>query len=371
MKRKWHGIAAMLTLSTMMTAGCSISGKAASKTVTLSDNVKLESALDESHLLITHEAMIPIDIKADYTGFKGERLYFNQHNATYLYDVESKNEEKLMDVPFTLISENEERAISYVNEKFYVHDFQSGTKTFIGNGSEEWSTYFGDAVGATVIQVINTSEVFRVEKTVLKTEQKFSWDIDEIFDSNGMAINSFQSSEEGIYIAGNSLKEGYGLYHLLDNGEVRKLSSLEGIDSMNRFQFLNEQTIIFNDVYKGKSGIYTLNLSTGDVTQLVAGGKDKEGIWVPFYKLSPDQSKIIFDTPVQVGKEFKTNVYVAEFVEGQLSKPTILMQNADLYAVISMTGYWSDDSSTAYISTTVPGNDTINAIEVYSIQSDK
>ncbi|MFC5603662.1 TolB family protein [Sporosarcina koreensis] len=370
MKRKWHGLG-ILTLSGMMAAGCSLSGEAASKTVTLSENVKLESALDESHLLITHEATIPIEIPSDYTGFKGNQLYFNQHNATYLYDVESKDEKKVMEAPFYLLSENEQRALSHVNEKFYVHDLQNGTKKFVGEGTEEWSTFFGDSKGSTVIQVKNTSEGFTVEKTVLETEQKFSWDIDELFDSNGMAINTFQSSEEGIYIAGNSLKEGYGLYHLLDNGEVKQVSSLEGISSMGSFQFLDEQTIIFNEEYNGKTGIYTLNLSTGNVTQLVAGGKDKEGIWVPFYKLSPDKSKILFDTPVQVGKEYKTNVYVAEFVEGQLSKPTLLMQNADLYAVISMTGYWSDDSSTAYISTTAPGNDTIDAIEVYSIQSEK
>lgn len=373
MKRKWRGLA-MLSLGTMLAAGCSIAGEAASKTVTLSDNVLLESALDESHLLITHEATIPIDSKADYTGFKGKRLYFNQHNATYRYDVETKKEEKVMDAPFTFISENEKRAISNVNGKFHVHDFQSGTKTFIGNGGGKWSTYFGDAEGASVIQVIYTSEEFTVEKTVVETNQRFSWDIDEIYDSknsNGMAFTSIQSSEEGIYITGDFIKEGYGLYHLLDNGEVKKISSLEGIDSMDRLQFLNEETIIFNDVYKGKSGIYTLDLSTGEVNQLVAGGKDKEGEWVPFYKLSPDHSKILFDTPVQVGELYKTNVYVAEFVEGKLTKPTLLMQNAELFAVISETGYWSDDSSTAYISTTVPGNDMIDAVEVYSIQSNK
>ncbi|WP_342536066.1 hypothetical protein [Sporosarcina sp. FSL K6-3508] len=370
MKRKWHGIA-VLTLSSMLAAGCSLSGEAAPKTVTLSDNVKLESALDENHLLITHKATFPIEITADYTGFKGNQLYFNQHNAMYKYDVESKKKEKVMGTPFTSISDDEQRAISHVNEKFYVHDFQNGTKKFIGNATEEWSTYFGDAKGSSVIQVKDTSENFTVEKTVLENDQKFSWDIDEVFDSNGIAINSFQSSEEGIYIAGNSLKEGYGLYHLLDNGDVKKLSSLEGVNSMARFQFLDEQTIIFNDEYKGKSGIYTLNLSTGDVTQLVAGGEDKEGIWVPFYKLSPDKSKILFDTPVQVGKEYKTNVYVAEFVEGKLTKPALLMQNAELFAVISETGYWSDDSSKAYISTTVPGNDKIDAIEVFKIELDK
>ncbi|WP_339252458.1 hypothetical protein NSQ43_01505 [Sporosarcina sp. FSL W8-0480] len=373
MKRKWYGLA-LLAVSSMMAAGCSISGEAASKTVTLSNNVKLESALDDSQLLIKHEATIPIEIKADYTGFKGNQLYFNQHDATYLYDVESKNQKKVMSAPFYMLSEDEHRALSHVNEKFYVHDLQNGTKKLIGEGPDEYLTYFGDSIGSKVIQVNYTSEEFSVEKTVLETDQKYSWDMNELFDtsgSNGLTLNTFQSSDEGIYIVGKSIKEGFGLYHLLDNGDVEQVSSLEGITSMDRFQFLDEQTIIFNDEYKGKTGIYTLNLSTGDVTQLVAGGKDKEGIWVPFYKLSPDKSKILFDTPVQVGKEYKTNVYVAEFVEGQLSKPTLLMQNADLYAVISMTGYWSDDSSTAYISTTVPGNDTINAIEVYSIQSDK
>ncbi|WP_153730870.1 TolB-like translocation protein [Sporosarcina obsidiansis] len=372
MKRKWHGIA-VLTLSSMLATGCTLTGEATPKTVTLSDNVKFESAFEENNLIITHKASYPIEFKTDYTGFKGNQLYFNKKNATYLYDIESEKTDKLVDAPFYLLSEDGQRALSRDKDKFYVYDFKNDTQQFIGKGSEsaEYRMYFGDPEGSTVIQVLDDNNGFRVEKTVLETKQKFSWNLGELIDLNGFAINTALASNEGIYIVGESFQDGYGLYHLLENGDMKQLSSLDGINSMDHFEFLDENTIIYNDNYKGKSGIFTLDLTTGNVTQLVAGGEDKEGIWVPFYKLSPDQSKILFDTPVQVGKEYKTNVYVAEFVEGKLTKPTLLMQNAELYAVISMTGYWSDDSNTAYISTTIPGEETIHTVEAFSIIKDQ
>ena len=370
MKRKWQGIA-VLTISSMIAAGCTLNGDASSKTVTISEDVKLESALTDGSIIAKHDGSIPIDVEVNYTGFKGNNLFYNQNKATYHLDLETMKKEKIADEPFYLLSENGKRALSLVNEKFYVLDFQTNTKQFIGTGSEEYMTYFGDEEGSTVIQIIDKESDMVIEKTNLATEQKTSWTISDMFEWDGLSISSFQTSSNGVYIVGNSLQEGYGFYHLTENGEMEQLSPLEKIDSIDRYHFLDEETIIFNDTYNGKSGIYTLNLKTEQVTQLVAGGEDEEGIWIPFYKLSPDKSKILFDAPVQVGKEYKTNVYIAELVNGKVSNPSLIMQNADLYAVISHTGYWSQDSNTVYISTTIPGKETIDTIEVFQVQSDK
>ena len=58
-------------------------------------------------------------------------------------------------------------------------------------------------------------------------------------------------------------------------------------------------------------------------------------------------------------------------MNGKISNPSLIMQNADLFAVISYTGYWSQDSNTVFISTSIPGEETIDTIEVFQIQSDK
>ncbi|MDI2586572.1 hypothetical protein OR571_05345 [Psychrobacillus sp. NEAU-3TGS] len=370
MKRKWQGIA-VLTISSLIATGCTLNGDASTKTVTISEDVKLESALTDGSIIAKHDGSIPIDVKVNYPGFKGNNIFYNQNKATYHLDLKTMKKEKIADKPFYLLSENGNRALSLVNEEFYVLDFQTNTKQFIGTGSEEYLTYFGDEEGSTVIQIIHKKSDIVLEKTNLSTNQKTSWTISDMFEWDGLSISSFQTSSNGIYIVGKSLEEGYGFYHLTDNREIEQLSPLEKIDSMDRYHFLDEETIIFNDIYNGKSGIYTLNLKTEQVTQLVAGGEDEEGIWVPFYKLSPDKNKILFDAPVQVGKEYKTNVYVAELINGKVSNPSLIMQNADLYAVISYTGYWSQDSNTVFISTTIPGEETIDTVEVFQVQSDK
>ena len=154
MKRKWQGIA-VLTLSSMIAAGCTINGEATSKTVTISEDVKLESALTDGSIIAKHDGSIPIDVEVNYTGFKGNNLFYNQNKATYHLDLETMKKEKIADEPFYLLSENGKRALSLVNEKFYVLDFQTNTKQFIGTGSEEYMTYFGDEEGSTVIQIIH------------------------------------------------------------------------------------------------------------------------------------------------------------------------------------------------------------------------
>lgn len=369
MKRKWQGILALMISSTIA-AGCSLKADATPKTVTISEDVKLESSLTDSNIIAAHEGSIPIDEKVQYTGFKGNQLYFNEKKATYQLDLTTMKKEKVADKPFYLLSEDGKQALSLVDEKFYVLDFEKQTKLFIGNGSNEYETYFGDEEGSTVIQVIRKKDKLIVEKTNLSTEEKTAWTITDIFEWDSLLASTFQTSSTGLYVVGKSIKEGFGFYHVTESGEIEQLSLLENIDSIDGYQFIDEETIIFNDSYKGKTGVYTLNLTTEQVTQLVAGGEDEEGIWTPFYKLSPDKTKMLFDTPVQVGDGYKGNVYIAELAKGQISNPSLIMQNADLYAVISYTGYWSEDSNSVFISTTAPGNETIDTVEVFQINTD-
>ena len=102
MKRKWQGIA-VLTISSMIAAGCTLNGNASSKTVTISEDVKLESALTDGSIIAKHEDSIPIDVEVNYTGFKGNNLFYNQNKTTYHLDLETMKKEKIADEPFYLI----------------------------------------------------------------------------------------------------------------------------------------------------------------------------------------------------------------------------------------------------------------------------
>ncbi|MDQ0155744.1 hypothetical protein [Robertmurraya andreesenii] len=285
-----------------------------------------------------------------------------------MIDARTLAETKLAEKPFFAISENGNRALSLVNEKVYVLDFESGTEKLIGNGTETYEYYFADAVGKEVIHVESGEEivvhVIRVDSSEVNT-----WKMKDWFETNNFTLTSIKKDDEGIYVAAESKEDGYGLYHLDYNGNIKTISTLENIDSLDTYDFIGTDKIIFNDIYKGNSGIFMIDLASDEVTQLVEGGKDEEGIWVPFYKLSPDHSKILFDTPVQVGNEYKTNVYMAELVNDKLENTVRILENAELYAVISYTGAWSSDSQTAYISTsTKPGDSMINTIEVFSLK---
>lgn len=59
---------------------------------------------------------------------------------------------------------------------------------------------------------------------------------------------------------------------------------------------------------------------------------------------------------------------MAEFVDDQLVNTVRIMENADLNAVIMLSGHWSADSTTAYVSTYTPGIEFIDPIEVFTIQ---
>ena len=366
MKRKYLGIAA-LTVASILVAGCSLSGEANTpKTTTINEDVQLESSLADSTLDVAHQSTIPVTENADYRGFRGENIYYNNNGATHLLNINTQETTKLADEEFYALSDNGNRALSQIDDEIYVLDFATKSKNLIGEGSEH-DFYFADASGQEVINLIY-SEKPKVHVINVDSSEVNTWDLTNIFELDHFELNSIQKDEDGIYIVGDSIENGYGLFHLNYAGEMKTISNLTNIDSMDQFDFIDSTKIIFNDTYKGKTGIYLLDLQSDKVTQLVAGGKSDEGIWTPFYNLSPDNSKILFDTPVQVGNKYKSNVYMAEFVNNQLVNTVRIMEQADIGSVIMDSGHWSTDSKTAYISTSKPGSSIIDASEVFTIQ---
>ncbi|MFJ7949906.1 TolB family protein [Lysinibacillus sp. NPDC096418] len=369
MKRKYLGIT-VLTIACIMVAGCSLSGEAnTQKTVTINDDVQLDSSLADSNLAIVHTSTIPVTEKADFKGFRDEHIYYTKNGAINTLHLPTQVESKLSDQEFFALSENGNRALSRIDDQMYVLDFTTKTEKLIEEGSEEY-LYFADDEGKEIFYVEFRDE-FKIHVINVDSSEVRTWDLTNIFKLDNFELNSIKKDEDGIYIVGDSIENGYGLYHLNNAGEIKTISNLTNIDSMYQFEFIDSTNIIFNDTYKGKTGIYLLNLESNEVTQFVAGGKDDEGVWTPFYKLSPDKSKILFDTPVQVGNDYKSNVYMAELVNNQLVNTVRIMENAELGAVIMLSGHWSQDSKTAYISTFKPcktGNTFIDTVEIFTIQ---
>ncbi|MFJ7735397.1 TolB family protein [Lysinibacillus sp. NPDC097287] len=366
MKRKYLGIAA-LTVASIMAAGCSLSGEAnTQETVTINEDVQLDSSLADSKLAVAHTSTIPVTENADFRGFRGEHIYYTKNGTTNTLNLDTQEESKLADQEFFALSENGNRALSRIDDQMYVLDFATKTEKLIEEGSEEY-LYFADDKGKEIYYV-EFRDKFQVHVINVDSSEVETWDLTNILKWDNFSLTSIKQDDEGIYVVGDSIENGFGLYHVNHDGKMKTIANLTDIESMDHYDFIDSNKIIFNDTYKGKTGIYLLNLESNEVTQLVAGGKDDEGIWTPFYKLSPDKSKILFDTPVQVGDEYKGNVYMAELVNDQLVNTVRIMEQAELGSVIMNSGHWSSDSKTAYISTSKPRSMIIDAIEVFTIQ---
>lgn len=366
MNGKWKGIL-VLTFAGIMMAGCTLQGDAETqKTIIINEDVQLESSLADSKLEISQEK-VKVEKNANYTNLRGNKLYFNENETTNVFDVATKENRKLADRSFYSISESGDRALSIDGEKIYAIDLHTGKEQLVGEGDESQYT-FADHKGDDIVHIYGESD-HMVELINLETNDVKSWDLRESFKLNDFSLMSVYKAKEGIYVLANSQDDGQGVYLVEDNGNVTPVVTMTENDStFTDFYVLQNGSMIFNGMYKDKSGVFLLDQASSQIQQLVAGGKDEEGIWVPFYKLSPDESKILFDTPVQVEGGYKTNVYMAELINGKLVNTIRILENADLYAVISLTSSWSDDSKTAYVATSIDHSEAVDSIEVFHVK---
>lgn len=373
MKRKIQGFT-MLAIVTVFAAGYAIQSKAdTEKTVIITEDVRLESSLSDSAIGVSHEGTIPVEIPisetSNYTGFLGNQIIFNRDGVTNQVSIPELEESEIGAREFNEVSENGKRALSRDGAQVYVMDLESGTEKEIGSGAEMDEYYFADAEGNEVIHISQTSSKIQVQVIEVDSLKIASWDLTHQFELDSLVLSNVHRDTDGIYVTGTSVERGFGLYHLNLDGEMKTVSTLPDVDEgLESYDFIESNKIIFNHTYKGKSGIYLMDLLSNEATQLVAGGEDVEGIWTPFYKLSPDKEKLLFDTPVQVGDGYKTNIYMAEIIDGKLANEVQIMGNADLYAVISLAGAWSADSKTAYVGTTTAADKFIDAVEIFTIQ---
>ncbi|MGM7681154.1 hypothetical protein ACSVDA_03270 [Cytobacillus sp. Hm23] len=366
----------VLVLISIFSVGCSLQGTA-QETITdheqiviINDDVQLESALADSTLDVTRQQNIEVEEELNYDWFRGSKFYYYDKGLFKTLATTTKQEKSITDQEIIALSKDGNRALSYKGEDIYVHNLINGEKKFLKKKTPE-NAYFADSEGDSVIDVIFDfdNSILEVNLIHVESNETVTWDASKSFTLEGFSANSIKKAPDGIYVDGNSLKEGPGIFKINKDGEVTPVLSLPNSpDHISNYDFLQNDRMIFDGIYEGKSGVFILDQKTNHVELLVAGGKSSEGIWTPSYNISPDEQKIMFDTPVQIGDEFKTNVYMAELQNDKLTNTTRIMENADLYAVISKSGYWSEDSNIAFIATVDKENEGRTPIAVFNIK---
>lgn len=370
----------------LFTVGCSVQ-KEAEKTVIVTEDVERESSLADSSLKITRLDDVLGQENGLYEGFRkgfwGEEIYYSEDNQFFVFDVKTGTEKMLIDEDnkeFFRVSASADYALSYERKtldkesldiEIAVHNLKNG-KTFpLTHGFLDEATYdFANAEGneiASFNDKTNTVTLENVETNKVKTWNMNGFDYTSAF--------YVKKVENDLFLLASSEKDGYGVYQLKDQGKIEHITHISGIGAglhPLEVNFLKNNTMLFNGQVDTKSGVFLLDLATGHLEALVPEGVDIEDEWpsFPAYNLSPDESKIIFSTSVQVGDAYKSNVYIGEIADGKLVNTIKMLEHTDLYAgtPISGSGSWSKDSKTVYIETVGENEMNLETIAVFEVE---
>lgn len=359
-KNKWTAAAALI-LASGLTTGCSLNGEAqAQQTTVMNDDVQLDSLLADSTLQLTRKEDFVIDQAISYRHVMGiyqNKLYYDEDSTIHTLDLQTKEitklaekekidlEEHLPAKEMFTFSADGIKILLQEDDNVYVQNIINEEKKLVAKGAAKdffFLDHHGNDVGTmdsdTNLRVIDTA-----------ANDTSSYDLSHLEITS---ISVVKKVGNNVYLHVHTQKDGVMIYKIPSKGKPEVLLAFSGEkDTLATFDVLQNGDIIFAGSYDGKGGIYYFDSNKNEVKQLISGGTDSEGDWIPFYQLSPDEQKIMFDMPVHVQEEYKSNVYMAELKDKQLTNSTIIMEKADLPAVISLTGFWSSDSNIAYVIT--------------------
>lgn len=363
-----------LAFVSLFTIGCSVQEEA-EKTVIVTEDVEKESSLADSSLKITRLEDI-VGQEDNYDGFRqgfwGEKTYYSEDNNFFVYDVKTGTKELLIeDQEVFRVSASANYALSYKgnepkDSEVAVHNLQNGKIDSLTLGSLNDASYdFANAEGNEVVSVNDSTKT--VSLMNLETNKEKTWNM-KGFDH----VSAYYVKKVGneLFLIASSEKDGYGVYQLKDQGKVDHVTRILGVDLPPlEVAFLKNNTALFNGRIDGKHGIYLLDFATGHMEELVPRGISTEGKRFPFpaFSLSPDESKVMFNTFVQVGEDYKSNVYIGELVGGKLLDTVKILDDINLYSGSPLSGSWREDSKMAYIDTWVydaMNSETITVFEV-------
>ncbi|TFD94479.1 hypothetical protein [Jeotgalibacillus sp. R-1-5s-1] len=361
-----------LVAASLVTAGCAMSS-AAQETVTVKEDIKTESMLTDQTLAFTHEQTFDTEFfTEEFYSFHGTSTFFSDGNKMIRVDTETGNHTEVSDKPFFKVSRDGKMALSIEDELLFLADLESGEDTLIGTLGEEGlidQPYFSGGESHLIINPASYYTDGKIEVIDTATTETSEWIMDSRFVADSIHPQNFQVSESDLLLTGK-LKDGaYGIYRLAKGGDPELLLELaldQDKDSFHEYVLL-DQKIIFNGMMDGQSGIFIKDLQTDEIEMLVSGGKTEEGIWTPSFNLSPDCQYLLFDTAIQMGSEFYSNVYVGRLDDLQLTHTSLVMEHADSYAVISYSGYWTEDSQQFYVQTYEPDSPENKKVELFRL----
>ncbi|HYK71657.1 MAG TPA: hypothetical protein VEV44_00790 [Pseudoneobacillus sp.] len=359
--------------------GCNLIGTAQGKvkTVVIDDDVALHSTMDDTDVAISKSERIALSEKITYDNLlriNNDEMFYTKDHSFYKTDISNQKQTLLKELSVREVSRDASRALIMNNDGVFVYNLESDKIVKVSQPMDS-DFSFADPKGKYISfhNFDKSNYVFINTTTLKKTELNYKklFNLKDVSLSNAIAYNDL------FYISSQSPKDGYAIYKLsTDHQKELVLQLPHQNDHIAYFEFLNDQTIIFNGSYNEESGIFIYDLEKQVVTKVVSGGVDSEGTWTPFYSISPDGTKILFDTVVHEDDKFFNNIYLANIEGNKLSKSIQIIEKAQLPAVISLMAHWSEDSSTFYIpgsnkGTTVYSNEAIDFISIYVLDKIK
>ncbi|MFE8699609.1 hypothetical protein ACFYKX_03110 [Cytobacillus sp. FJAT-54145] len=368
-----------VTLAVSVLTGCGVfdTAQGEGKTIVISDDVALQSTMEDAEVSLSKPEKVSLNEKITYQqllGVANEELYFVKNNSLYQSDLAGINPVKIEDIEVKELSKNHKKALSVENGKIKLYNLDTNEVVDLGNYKEnDGDVGFADQEGNYICYYSFSTNNYILIDTETKKEK--SLDFKKLFNKKDFSFERPTIYKDSIYLSTHTGKDGTALYKVsFDQKKEMILGFPHKGDQIARYDFLNDDTIIFNGTYNEESGIYVYNIKDQEINKIVSGGTDSEGTWTPFYSLSPDGKKLLFDTVVREDDKFFNNVYLAMLEDGKLTRNIRILEKAELPAVIALLGSWSEDSSTFFIPRTnklLGGYDEekIDYISVYELDT--
>ena len=199
----------------------------------------------------------------------------------------------------------------------------------------------------------------QIDKIALKKEDTpYNASLDYFYGNN--KINSKEYRFPEVYLEENDKSEPivyikehlYGFYRItalnlashsseviidtLNNKNDKSINLIFDIIKINK-----GKSLIFSGRNNDEPGIFTYDINSGNIIKIISGGKDEHGPWFPLYKLSPDKTQILYNTP---RNDDKISFYLAKLEGSNITSRKFLFEKS-LDNSIFFDYYWSDEGS--------------------------
>lgn len=384
---------ALLGLSAALTAAALLSGcsdmshaKDRQQTFTLSQDVRQDSlAADQSNALAPRQEYRlpdPISYRNLLSMREGYAL-INGENFVDRLNLSSQQQTRLLNYRAAASSEDGSRLLYRQGKEVYLYSVESGRSWRIIELERELQddpmdveAYFADKAGRYVIQKLAASKLQLIDTdqgTVLPL------DLSAIFNTHsyGHGPLTFQNGQLFINISGDGLE--HGLYKIAADGSSAVPVLLwpnQDDSASDRYEVLQDGSILFSGSYNKEKGIFRYDPSTGKAARLVAGTEGRNGGRTPFFSLSPDESKLLFEGIVERESASADDpdpdfIYAAELSGMELTHIQPVLEQVYLYAAIFLMSDWEMDSRTFSImlpdASELKPSEWIHSIAVYDL----